>query len=107
MNTRSKAKAGRGHSRDEWTQCHHRIVQLQDKSGSRSRREKVAKLTSLLRERESISEHEREQAEATKKNKRGYCTYRTGTLQTGIQQIIIPYRTVRYRMVQYYNRLNR
>ena len=53
-----KKKGGRGHSREEWTQYHNRLVQLPDRMGGKQRAEKVVKLTELLRNRDTIVEHE-------------------------------------------------
>ena len=53
MTTRDRltTRAGRGHSREAWTQYHNRLVQLPDKMGEKKRNKKVVKLTELLRNR--------------------------------------------------------
>ena len=89
MNTRARSKAGRGHSREEWNQVHQRLVQIKDRSGSTSRREKVAKLTSLLRERENITEHERD---ASSKEKKTHRVQDTSAVEVGN---LLPNETVR------------
>ena len=56
--------------REERNQYHQRLVQMKDKSGSSSRREKVAKLTTLLRERGNITEQEVEVKSVTERKVR-------------------------------------
>ena len=52
-----KKIGGSGHSREEWTKYHSRLVQIPDKMGGKQRAEKVVKLTELLRNRETIPEY--------------------------------------------------
>ena len=52
----TKRAGGRGYQRVEWTNFHTRLVNIPDEVGGRTRREKVVKLTELLRKREINSD---------------------------------------------------
>ena len=63
MGDRNRRNAGRGHSREIWTQYHTRLAQLPNKGSREARHEKVVKLTEKLRNRENISEQARQTTE--------------------------------------------
>ena len=56
MRERTKRAGGRGYQRAEWTNFHTRLVNIPDEVGGRTRREKVVKLTELLRNMEINSD---------------------------------------------------
>ncbi len=58
MRKRSKAKEGRGYSREVWTHYHTSLGQLPGKTGEKDRNEKVVKLTEKLRKGEILLEHD-------------------------------------------------
>ena len=61
MRERTRGNAGRGYSREVWTQYHSRLAQLPNKGSREERHGKVVKLTELLRKRE----HNPDQMEIT------------------------------------------